>query len=226
MNPVSKEIYSRQGEDVLVLGMLEEMAISTGFYVDLGASDGIKGSNTLAFACRNWFGVAIEADEALHQRLVANMACYHRVGVVHKRVTCEKGNTLDELLVQVKCPHAFDLLSIDIDGNDYWVWKNLSYEPKIVVIEYNCHFENTESKAMPYSADHTWDGDSHYGASAKAMCDLAAKKGYVLVYCVSPSNLIFVKQKYAGLYPNRHKLASIEKVKLFKPSGKWMITPQ
>lgn len=226
MKLAPEKIYSKQGEDGIILGMLEAMAISIGFYVDLGASDGIKGSNTRVLAERDWYGIAIEADKPLYQQLMANMTKFPRVRQVEQRINCEKGNTLEELLVSFKTPHTFDVLSIDIDGNDYWAWKNLTYQPKIVVIEYNPNYENTVSKVMPYSADHTWDGDSYYGASAKALCDLAAKKGYVLVYCMSPANLIFVKDRYAGLFSNRAVLADIKKVELFKASGKWMITPQ
>jgi hypothetical protein len=154
------------------------------------------------------------------------MAPHDRVGTINKRVSCEKGDTLDEILTQAKCPHAFDVLSIDIDGNDYWVWKGLTYEPKIVIIEYNSNYENTESKTIAYDPGHVWAGDSYYGASAKALCDLAAKKGYILVHCVSPTNLIFVKQKYAGLYPKKDVLAGIPKKPLHKKSDKWMVTPQ
>lgn len=226
MKTAPETIYSRQGEQGFISSMLEAMAVSAGFYVDLGASNGIEGSNTRFLAVRDWYGVAIEADKALYQQLLTNMKQFPRVRTVNQRINCEKDNSLEELLTSLKTPHAFDVLSIDTCGNDYWMWKSLTYEPKIVVIEYNPNYKNTESKVMPYSADHTWAGDSHYGASAKAMCDLAAKKGYVLVYCLSPANLIFVKERYAGLFPQRAILAEIPKVELFKASGMWMITPQ
>jgi len=112
-----------------------------------------------------------------------------RFPIQERRVTTDNINAL---LKQNDVPWDFDLFSLDIDGNDYWVWKALMYQPRVVVIEYNAHLLVDESKVVPYWELFNWRGDRYYGASLKALNKLAAEKEYTLVaaYC---HNAFFVR---------------------------------
>lgn len=103
-----------------------------------------------------------------------------------------KQDNINFLFTKYKVPWDFDLLSIDIDGNDYWIWKALLYKPRIVVIEYNAHLWKSESKVIPYWDSFNWRGDRYYGASLMALTKLGIEKGYTLVasYC---HNAFFVR---------------------------------
>ena len=90
------------------------------------------------------------------------------------------------------------MLVIDIDGQDYWVWKNLEYNPKILMIEFNPSLDSEELKVMHKDEDHhKWRNNkcSYYGASIKSMKKLGLEKGYSLVFAVN-RNLIFVQREF------------------------------
>ncbi|MGD0091560.1 MAG: hypothetical protein ABSE73_16710, partial [Planctomycetota bacterium] len=104
------------------------------------------------------------------------------------------------LFEQYGVPREFDLLSIDIDGNDYWVWKKLAaYRPRVVVIEYNASVPPDEAKVMPYDPAFVWRKTDYYGASLLALERLGRAKGYALVACdESGANAFFVARELAG----------------------------
>ena len=117
---------------------------------------------------------------------------------------------MDSILGETSIPREFDLLSIDIDGNDYWVWKSLSkYKPKVVVVEYNSNFTAAEAKTIKYRFDHRWDETMYYGASAAALVKLADAKGYSLVGYTRKLNLFFVANE---LIERRLKVIEVERV--------------
>jgi hypothetical protein len=86
------------------------------------------------------------------------------------------------------------LLSLDIDGIDYWIWKDLKYQPKVVVVEYNSNWK--DSITITYDRNHSWNGTQYFGASASALHKLGESKGYDLIGCTKPYNLIFIKKEF------------------------------
>jgi hypothetical protein len=100
------------------------------------------------------------------------------------------------LLQQAGVPQDLDLLSIDIDGNDYWIWERIAteYSPRVVVIEYNASMPPGIEWVMPYRADHVWDRTNRFGASLDALDRLGERLGYALVGCDSIGvNAFFVR---------------------------------
>jgi hypothetical protein len=95
---------------------------------------------------------------------------------------------------------ALDVLSLDIDGNDYWVWQALdSVAPRVVIIEYNAKLDPTKALVQPYDPQWIWQEDDAFGASRAAMVRLGNAKGYRLVYAESTgANLFFVRADVAG----------------------------
>lgn len=88
-----------------------------------------------------------------------------------------------------------DLLSIDIDGNDYHIWEAVSaVQPRVVIIEYNAKFPPECDWVMPYDAGYVWDSSDRQGATLKAMERLGRKKGYQLVGTnMTGANAFFVQ---------------------------------
>jgi hypothetical protein len=107
-------------------------------------------------------------------------------------ITAENINTLFK---KYDVPAEFDLLSIDIDSNDYWVWKAIEgYSPRIVVVEYNASVPPTESKSVAYDPLLQWDGTNYFGASLLAFQRLGAARGYTLLVCdESGTNAFFIR---------------------------------
>lgn len=122
---------------------------------------------------------------------------------VHREfITAENVNAVFE---RHKVPRVFDLLSIDVDGNDYWIWKALGHRPRAVVIEYNAHIPPGESRSIAYDPGFKWSLTDYFGASLLALARLGKAKGYELVYCEKAGvNAFFVEATLA----RRHFLLS------------------
>ncbi len=205
---------SQGGEDGIIQEIFARLDIERGWFVEFGAWDGVRYSNTFALAQRGWHGMYIEGDPEKAVDLQRNMQSWPRVIPICRYISLKGDDRLDAILAQGPLPQDFELLSIDIDGNDYWIWKSLTdYTPKVVVIEYNSNFGPQESKAIPYDANHRWDGTLFYGASAAALNDLAEAKGYTLVAYTPKLNLFFVR---SDLVEGRFEPLQVEKV----PTGK------
>ena len=123
------------------------------------------------------------------------------VGVINAFLTAEN---INDVLFEHAVPQDLALFSLDVDGNDYWIWERLSYDPMVVVIEYNGSIPAHESKAIAYDPKFSWrvaGFTNYYGASLRAMCNLGWKKGYTLVYA-NGVNAFFVKTR---VIPNARK---------------------
>jgi len=150
-------------------------------FVEFGAWDGRHWSNTANLRiAHGWDGLLMDGDPA-------------RVSGLVKRefVTAEN---VESLFDRYGVPSRFDLLSIDIDGNEYWVWKAIQrFRPRVVVIEYNVFFGSDVSKTMPYDPVHRWDKTTFHGASLAALHKLGREKGYSLLHTDSYApNAFFV----------------------------------
>lgn len=110
-----------------------------------------------------------------------------------------------------------DIISIDIDGNDYWIL-NLQlpfYKPSIIIAEFNPAF--TDSRTIKYNPNHEWDGTDYYGFSFEAGKKLAEKHGYEIIFNVANMNLIMVRK---DLITVPVPPVTYEQVKFFKESNR------
>jgi hypothetical protein len=179
--------YSQYGESKLIYDILNKIGTLNRYAVEFGASDGYWLSNIRMFLEDGWDGLQMEGGPKSGVN-----------GVVNEFITKENINLLFD---KYNVPEKFDILSIDIDGNDYWVWREINKTPNIVVIEYNSNFDKNTSVTIEYNAENMFDGSYGYGASFKAMCSLATEKGYYLYAELGFNNLIFVKKEFEKILP-------------------------
>ena len=193
LNKYSRQQYSQYGEDGMIQEALESVGSPrNGFFVDVGSWDGIYLSNVYRLILEsNFSGVCIEANTEKFKELQDNMKNY-KVDCLNSKVSLSTNNSLTTLLKQTGCPVDFDLLSIDIDGNDFWIWKSLEeYKPKVVIIEYNSNHNG--SYVMPYDEDYVHlNNINFYGATPPALNKLAVHLGYDLVG-INQVNVVFVR---------------------------------
>ena len=110
---------------------------------------------------------------------------------------------INEVLTKYQAPSDLDLFSLDVDGNDYWIWKALEYRPRVVIIEYNPNMLAHESKTIKYDSFFSWGKNGctkYYGASLLALKKLGDEKDYTLVYA-NGVNAFFVE---SDLVPNKY----------------------
>ena len=138
-----KSIYSENGEDGIILEILKRLKLSTKnrWCCEFGAWDGIYLSNVFNLVKNKDYKVLfIEGDKNKFKKLEENFKDKKAVNL-NKYVSFEGKNTLDQILSDNKFNTNFDLLSIDIDGNDYHVFESLKiFKPKVIVIEFNLLF--------------------------------------------------------------------------------------
>lgn len=103
---------------------------------------------------------------------------------------------------------GFDLLVVDIDGNDWWLTKTIltRYQPKVIVTEYNPAFGAKKKWIMPYDDHHQWMNDQIYGASLSSYYALLSRSGYQLVACdPSGTNAFWVFKTYRKSFSRKNK---------------------
>jgi len=195
-----KRYYSQKGEDGLLEFILSKIPEKTKWCVEFGAWDGKYLSNTFYFISKkNYKSVLIEGDPEKAQILSDNMKDYGSV-CINKFVDFKGENTLDNILMTTAIPNDFDLLSIDIDGNDLQIWESLqNYMPKVVIIEINVRDKPNVERINNPNSGFVW-GES--GSSIKSMTELADKKGYSLLANIS-CNVIYIKKEYLKYFYDR-----------------------
>lgn len=189
--------FSQSGEDGVIQKLLQVIPPTSHYVVDFGCSDGVTYSNSRRLITHDgWSGLLMDGSHAAILQAKTAFAEYPKAKVVETFVY--PGN-VETLFEQYGVPQDLDVLSIDIDSNDYYVWKVIhDYHPKIVIIEFNSAFPPPQKKVVQFHPMNYWDGDSDYfGASIQSLYELGKKKGYELVHCSSMGiNLIFVEKKY------------------------------
>jgi len=184
-----RDVESQFGEDGIIEKIFEVIQPKNKWCVEFGAWDGKHYSNTYNLIQNHgWSGVLIEGDPAR----CAEIKQTHAGKPVHAVNAFVKDN-LDELL-PAEVPTDFDFLSIDIDGNDYHVWRTLvAHKPRVVIIEFN--------SMIPAAVDFVQKNDANttHGNSILAMVRLAKEKGYELV-CINQENAFFVERSLFPLF--------------------------
>ena len=200
LESVEARVYSQNGEDGIVAWLLAQVGAPRRTFVEFGIEDGTECNTANLSRTFGWSGLLLEADAALAEQARSFYSGFPGVRVVTARVTPAN---IDALLRE-HGPGEVDLLSVDIDGNDLWVWRGLTaIEPRVVVIEYNASFGPSRSVTVPEA-----DGFDRYrehasgfyhGASLAALARVGADKGYALVGCDSRgANAFFVLRSLLG----------------------------
>lgn len=199
MNRFGYQVYSQNDEDGIIEEIFNRIGTTNKSFVEFGAGDGMS-SNTTYLLLKDWTGVWIEARPDYIERIKSqfgSLISTKKLRVEQAFITAEN---IEWLLNEFGVPKEFDLLSIDIDGNDYWVWRAIEkFRPRAVVIEYNALFRPRDKWVMKYNPQHVWDGSSYQGASLKSLEILGEQKGYKLVGCnFIGVNAFFVREDLVG----------------------------
>lgn len=212
------DVYSPNGEDGILLYILTEIGPANRRLVDIGAG-AVKGSSVANLILQHGFsGLLIDASEKdikLARQYYARHPATRRLPptLLTSFVTAEN---INGLLVDHGLTGEIDLLSIDIDGIDYWIWKAIhTIQPRVVVIEYQDILGSERAWTIPYRPDFNVRAypvnrelNNYCGASLPALAKLGREKGYRLVGCNRGGwNAFFVRE---GLGEDRLPEVSVE----------------
>lgn len=189
-----RSVFSQNGEDGIIKEIFRRIGTRHRFFVEFGVETGVECNSARLVREENWSGVFLEPVPELCTQLQQNYSAWPGVRCQQTAVT---SRNIEDLLAAHQVPVDFDLLSIDIDGNDYWVWKAIErWQPRLVVIEYNAIFPPPVRWVMKENVEHRWDGTNYYGASLTSLTLLAREKGYTLIATDSRGvNAFFIRSE-------------------------------
>ena len=184
--------FSQNDEDGILQEIFRRIGTGDKTFVEFGVQDGLQ-NNTRLLLYQGWRGLWIEADanacRSIRRSFDAEIAS-GKLQVCQRLVTAENITGL----IDAARLGDIDLLSIDIDGNDYWIWEAISLRPKVLVIEYNAKFPPPTKWVMQYNPQHRWDYTDYQGASLESLTELSRSKGYTLVgCCLAGVNAFFLR---------------------------------
>jgi hypothetical protein len=184
-------VFSQNGEDGVIAEIMKRVGTASRSFVEFGVETGAEGNCVFLADVLGWSGLFAEADDRCHAALERKYADSGRVGTLHARIT--PGN-VEQLFAEAGVPDEPDVLAIDVDGTDYWIWEAIErVRPRLVVIEYNGALPSASRLVQPPEWG-GWDGTDYYGASSGALRALGERKGYRTVHAeLSGSNLFLVR---------------------------------
>ncbi|MGZ3872252.1 MAG: hypothetical protein ACXVJD_05010 [Mucilaginibacter sp.] len=199
LNKYEYQVFSQNGEDGILQEIFSRIGSTNKYFIEFGVENGLE-CNSTNLLYKEWSGLWIEgnADSCSQiSRRFKDLIDDGRLQIQNAFINAEN---IESLFDKAAAPTEPDLLSIDIDYNDYHVWKAITkYKPRVVVIEYNSVFRPDTHFVVKYNPNRMWDSTSYFGASLLALEQLGKEKGYFLVGCVfTGSNAFFVREDLVG----------------------------
>lgn len=189
------KVFSQNQEDGMIAEVFRRIGTTSKRFIEFGVEDGLE-CNSAYLLTQGWSGAWIEGSAPQAARAAASFAPY-QIEVVNKYITVENA---DALISELARSQELDLLSIDIDTIDYWIWQAIrTVKPRLVVIEYNASWPPHIRKTVAHDPTMEWDGSNFSGASLGALEALGREKGYALVGCsLAGVNAFFVREDLVG----------------------------
>lgn len=198
------QVFSQFGDDGIIQWFVSNLPFQNKTFIEFGVEDYREANTRFLLVNNYWSGFVIDGDSA-------NIASHERerlsnfFDIVGMASFITKDN-INDLMRSSGFGGPVDILSVDIDGNDYWVWKAIdSIDPILIICEYNCLFGFESSYTVPYEADFVRGRNgpfSLYGTSLLSANDLAESRGYTFVGCNSAgNNAYFLKSNWLQHLP-------------------------
>lgn len=205
--PSERKTYSQNGEDGVIAAIFNLIGTKNKFFVEFGVGGGGE-CNTRLLREKGWDGLWMDIDQQDDPMV--------------KQETISNEN-INHLLDKYAVPQEFDLLSIDIDGQDYWVWKEIIRRPRVVIIEYNGYLPTDSRLVVKRDPDFRWAKDNYFGSGIEALRLLGIQKGYRMVYVdFQLVNAFFIRQELVEKYEFDYRL--VKRTDIIKPSQKeWVV---
>lgn len=198
INEAEFKVYSQWGEDGIIQYLIDNLKIENKIFVEFGVQNYTESNTRFLLVNNNWCGLVIDGSKE-NIEYIKKDDIYWRYNL---KAECEfiTAENINEIITRNGIKGKIGLLSVDIDGVDYWVWKAINcIEPDIVICEYNHRFGKEEAVTVPYKSNFIRSNEHYsniyYGASIKAFEVLAKEKGYKMVAVNNSGNNVFFVKK-------------------------------
>jgi hypothetical protein len=199
------QVFSQFGEDGIIQFLVQRVAIENEVFVEFGVGDYRESNTRFLLVHDNWRGLIMDSADAMHEFLRSTgLGWRHTIDA--KTAFIDRTN-INSLIEAAGIEGDIGLLSIDLDGNDYWVLEAIRVvNPRIIVVEYNSAFGAEAAVSVPYEPTFV-RGEKHWswlywGASLAAITNLVDDRGYALVGSNrAGNNAFFVRRDVLGEIP-------------------------
>lgn len=211
LTEVEFQIFSQFGDDGIIQWLIQNLPIKHKTFIEFGVEDYTESNTRFLLVNNYWSGLVIDGSKPNVQQIKSDpISSYFDIQALHSFITAEN---INELIQEAKFHEEVGILSIDVDGNDYWIWKAIHViNPVIVIIEYNSFFGFNVPFTIPYQSNFVRGISTpigYWGASLLSLSDLANEKGYSFVGCNSAgNNAYFIRNDFIASLP--YQLPSLE----------------
>ena len=191
--------YSQNDEDGMIQEIFRRIGTTDKRFVEFGASDG-KENNSVYLLCQGWTGAWLEGSEEAIEDMKKTFGWAIESNQLTPVQSFLTKDNINDVIGEAGFQGEIDMLSIDIDGNDYHLWKAIDVvQPRLVVIEYNAYAPPPVEWIMKYKEDYSWDRTAYFNSSLQSLQNLGREKGYRLVGCsLNGLNAFFGRTDVAG----------------------------
>ncbi len=202
---VEFKVYSQWGEDGIIQYLINNLHVPNKTFVEFGVENYLEANTRFLLLNNNWSGLVLDGSEKNISFIKEDLDVSYAHDLKSEAIFITAEN-INDILIRNNIQGDIGLLSIDVDGNDYWIWNAISViSPRIVICEYNSLFGPKAKISTPYNSNF-YRGDAHYsnvyyGASISALEYIANQKGYSLVAGNSAgNNVFFVRNDVVGSF--------------------------
>lgn len=207
LRDVEASVFSQWGEDGIIEWLIQQNFSIPESFVEFGVENYIESNTRFLLQNRNWSGLVIDGSSA-NINYIHNDSIYwrHDLAATNSFITVDN---INDTIVSSGFKDNIGILSVDIDGNDYWVWEAINcISPAIIIAEYNSVFGDLHAISVPYNPQFIRSTAHfsclYYGASIRALEYLARRKGYTLLGSNgSGNNAFFVRNDIAHIYTQK-----------------------
>jgi hypothetical protein len=198
---VEFQVFSQWGDDGIIQYLVDKIHFENKTFIEFGVENYKESNTRFLLLNNNWSGLVLDGSKKCIDYIRRDTVSWtHELYAKQAFVTKEN---INHLMESEFLNRGFDkevgILSIDIDGNDYWVWNEISViNPIVVIVEYNSFFLDKRAITIPYQDTFVMDTNTrpfYWGASLKAFCILGEKMGYYLIGCNSNGNNAYFLRK-------------------------------
>lgn len=191
LEDIEFKIFSQYGDDGIIQWLIHQLDVSSRYFIEFGVENYRESNTRFLMMNNNWSGLVMDGSQRNIDQIIGSE--YFWKFDLTARCAFIDCDNINELINDFSKTREVNLLSIDLDGVDYWVWQAIdTISPSIVIVEYNSVFGIDRAITVPYDKyfrrTEKHHSNLYWGASLRALSELAAKKGYSLIGCNSAGN--------------------------------------